>query len=76
MAERRTFEKAMGELEGVVKRLEAGELTLDESLAAFEKGVSLARECEGKLGEAKGKIEKLISDSQGELSTQSFEAKG
>ena len=76
MAERRRFEQAMGELEGVVKRLEGGELTLDESLTAFEKGVGLARECEAKLSEAKGKIEKLIANSEGEFKAEPFEVKG
>ncbi len=76
MAEKRNFEKAMGDLEGVVKRLEGGELTLDESLASFEKGVALVRECEAKLSEAKGRIEKLIANSEGELQAAPFEVKG
>ena len=73
MAEKRKFEQAMDELEGVVRNLEGGKLTLDESLTSFEKGVKLARECEGKLTEAKGKIEKLISDSNGQVKTENFE---
>jgi exodeoxyribonuclease VII small subunit len=73
MAEKRKFEQAMEELEAVVKRLEGGKLTLDDSLAEFEKGVMLSRECEGKLAEAKGKVEKLIKDSQGAVGTEEFE---
>jgi len=73
MAQKRKFEEAMNELEGVVKRLEGGKLTLDESLESFEKGIKLARECEGKLTEAKGKVEKLIKDSEGQLKTEEFE---
>jgi exodeoxyribonuclease VII small subunit len=73
MAQKRKFEEAMSELEGVVKRLEGGKLTLDESLESFEKGIKLARECEGKLTEAKGKVEKLIRDSEGKLRTEEFE---
>jgi exodeoxyribonuclease VII small subunit len=73
MVEHRTFEQTMEELEGVVRNLEGGKLTLDESLAAFEKGVKLSRECEGKLHEAKGKIEKLITDSQGQLKTETLD---
>jgi len=69
----RKFEQAMEELEGVVRRLEGGKLTLDESLEAFEKGVKLARECEGKLTEAKGKVEKLIKDSQGQMKAEKFD---
>ncbi len=73
MAEKRTFEKAMEELEGVVKGLEGGKLTLDESMSSFEKGVKLARECEGKLSEAKGKVEKLITDSEGKTKATNFD---
>jgi exodeoxyribonuclease VII small subunit len=73
MAQKRKFEEAMSELEGVVKKLEGGKLTLDESLESFEKGIKLARECEGKLTEAKGKVEKLIKDSSGQLRTEEFE---
>lgn len=73
MAQKRKFEEAMDELEGVVKRLEGGKLTLDESLESFERGIKLARECEGKLTEAKGKVEKLIKDSQGQIKTEEFE---
>ena len=69
----RKFEQAMEELEGVVRKLEGGKLTLDESMAAFEKGVKLARECEGKLTEAKGKVEKLIKDSHGKVRTEEFD---
>ncbi|MFH1829666.1 MAG: exodeoxyribonuclease VII small subunit [Pseudomonadota bacterium] len=75
MAQKRTFETAMEDLEGVVRQLEGGSLTLDDSLAAFEKGINLARECEIKLTEAKGKIEKLITDSQGNIKTETFEVK-
>ena len=72
MAEKRSFEQAMSDLEGVVKRLEGGELTLDESLAAFERGIKFARECESRLSEAKGKVEQLIKDSEGGIRTEKF----
>jgi exodeoxyribonuclease VII small subunit len=75
MAEKRSFEQAIEELEGTVRRLEGGSLTLDESLAAFEKGIGLARECEGKLAEAKGRVEQLIRDSQGNVAVKPFEVK-
>lgn len=75
MAEVKTFEKSMTELEGVVRRLEAGEISLDESLAEFERGIKLVRECESKLDEAKGKIEKLIKDASGDMKAVPFEPK-
>lgn len=54
------FEVAVEKLEGIVRKLESGDLTLDESLKAFEEGIGLARTCENLLQEAKGKVEKLV----------------
>lgn len=75
MAEKRTFEQAMEELEGVVRKLEGGQVPLEDSLTAFEQGVKLARECDGMLTAAKGKIEQLIKDAQGNVTTVPFEVK-
>lgn len=65
----------MEELEGVVRRLEGGTLTLDESLASFEQGIKLSRECESKLSEAKGRIEQLLKDAQGNATVAPFDVK-
>lgn len=53
------FEKALEELETLVERIEGGELSLEESLAAFERGVKLTRECQKALDEAEQKVEML-----------------
>jgi exodeoxyribonuclease VII small subunit len=66
------FEKAMGELEETVSRLESGDLTLEESLEAFEKGMSLVRMCRKKLDEAETRIAKLVETKGGELVTEPF----
>lgn len=66
------FEKAMEELEETVSRLEAGELTLEESLEAFERGMSLVRMCRKKLDEAETKIAKLVETKGGEVVTEPF----
>ncbi|MGE5586682.1 MAG: exodeoxyribonuclease VII small subunit [Clostridia bacterium] len=66
------FEKAMGALEETVSRLEAGELTLEESLEAFERGMSLVRMCRKKLDEAETRIAKLVETKGGELVTEPF----
>jgi exodeoxyribonuclease VII small subunit len=63
--ERLTFEEAMKELEFVVGRLEKGELPLDESLAAFQRGVALARTSGQLLDEAERKVELLTVDESG-----------
>ncbi|HHY31844.1 MAG TPA: exodeoxyribonuclease VII small subunit [Firmicutes bacterium] len=66
------FEKAMEELEETVSRLEGGELTLEESLEAFEKGMSLVKMCRKKLDEAETRIAKLVETKGGELVTEPF----
>lgn len=62
-----TFEKAMKNLEEIVKELEAGELTLEESLKKFEEGVKLSRFCSSKLEETEKKITLLLKDNYGNL---------
>lgn len=58
-----SFEEAFVELEATVQRLEEGELTLDESIALYEKGMRLAKQCEGALDAAQVQIEELTTDS-------------
>ena len=53
------FESAIAELETIVKRLEDGDLALDQSLALFERGVALSRYCHDQLGAAERRIEQL-----------------
>ena len=55
-----TFEDALLKLEDVVNTLEKGSLSLDDSLARFEEGISLSRMCNKMLKEAKQKVEKLV----------------
>jgi exodeoxyribonuclease VII small subunit len=54
------FETAMRDLEALVERLEKGDLPLEESLAAFERGVMLTRSCQTALKEAETKVEILL----------------
>ncbi len=67
-----SFEEALLELEGIVEKLEKGQLSLDESLMLFEKGIKLVRECNDKLKSAQQKVEQLIEEN-GELRTEPFE---
>ena len=53
------FEAALNELEGIVKKLEDGELTLENSLALYERGVELSRFCHARLEDAEKRIEIL-----------------
>ena len=63
----KNFEAALEELEQVVEQLESGELPLDDSLAAFEKGVGLVKFCNQKLNEVEKKVELLVKDKEGNL---------
>ncbi|MEW5865910.1 MAG: exodeoxyribonuclease VII small subunit [Bacillota bacterium] len=62
---RLSFERAIKQLEETVSLLESGELGLEESLAAFEKGMSLVRICQEKLDEAETRIAKLVEMKNG-----------
>ena len=57
-----SFEQAMIELEKIVKQLEAGDIPLEDSIAAYEKGIHLKQFCEKKLKDAQLKIEKITLD--------------
>jgi exodeoxyribonuclease VII small subunit len=59
-----TFEKALIELEKTVELLESGELSLEESLAVFERGQRLAKYCNNLLEQAALKVEQLTSDGE------------
>jgi exodeoxyribonuclease VII small subunit len=56
------FEQALEELEALVRRLESGELTLDESIAAYRRGAELARYCQTRLAQAELEIKQLEGD--------------
>lgn len=60
------FEKALKELEQIVKELESGDVNLDESLKKFEQGIELYKKCRSTLETAEKKI-KILSDSLKEL---------
>jgi exodeoxyribonuclease VII small subunit len=70
-----SFETSLDELESLVDKLEKGQLTLDESLETFEKGMKLARACNMKLSKAEQKIEILIEEN-GKLKEVDFEERG
>ena len=67
-----TFETALEQLEQIVERLESGELSLEDSLAAFEAGVGLVKHCNQKLNEVEKKIELLVRDKEGKLQLKDF----
>jgi exodeoxyribonuclease VII small subunit len=57
-----SFEQAMAELEALVERLESGEQGLEQDLADFERGIALARQCEGQLKDAEQVVYRLVGE--------------
>jgi exodeoxyribonuclease VII small subunit len=72
---REKFEESMNRLEEIVRKMEAGDMELEESLKAFEEGIKLARACAKKLEEAQRRVEILLRDEEG-LAVKSFLEEG
>jgi exodeoxyribonuclease VII small subunit len=72
-----SFEKNLSRLEAIIKKMEEGECSLDDSLKLFEEGVGLAKECHGKLNEAEQKVKVLLSvNDQGQADFGEFNMEG
>ena len=61
------FEKQLQELEGLVEQMENGDVSLEDSLKSFEKGIKLARSCQKSLKEAELKVKILLSEDSSQL---------
>jgi exodeoxyribonuclease VII small subunit len=72
-SQKKNFETSLGSLESIVRELERGDLSLEESLKLFEDGVRLARECQDRLNQAERRIEVLLRDSDGRPVASDFE---
>ncbi len=66
------FEATLAALEQQVHRLESGELSLEESLKAFEAGVQMTRQCQQALDAAEQKVQLLLAKQDGSFDTQPF----
>jgi exodeoxyribonuclease VII small subunit len=60
-----SFERAIEELESIVKRLEDGKVPLEESVAIYERGEALKRRCEDLLRQAEARVQKITLDTAG-----------
>ncbi|MDD0844416.1 MULTISPECIES: exodeoxyribonuclease VII small subunit [unclassified Pseudomonas] len=67
------FETSLAELQSLVERLESGELSLEDSLGAFEQGIRLTRDCQAALAQAEQKVQQLL-ERDGELEEVPFDA--
>ncbi|PJE78385.1 Exodeoxyribonuclease 7 small subunit [invertebrate metagenome] len=69
------FEKSISELESLVQQMESGDLSLEESLKLFEKGVKLTRTCQSALETAEQKVQ-LLLEKEGSTETVPFSTEG
>ncbi len=67
------FEKALAELESLVEHMESGELSLEDSLKSFERGIALTRQCQQALTAAEQKVE-ILTGKDGEDGVEAFAA--
>ncbi len=67
------FEKSLNELETLVESLESGDLTLEESLKAFEKGIRITRDCQQALTDAEQKVNLLTRNNEGDVESHPFD---
>lgn len=73
MPKEKSFESSLSELERIVDQLEAGDLSLEDSLRLFEQGIKLSRDCQKRLDEAERKVEILLKNSDGSYKIESLE---
>jgi exodeoxyribonuclease VII small subunit len=68
-----SFEEALAELEGIVQKLERGQLDLESSIQAYERGTALRQHCAGKLKEVQLRVDKLTQDRNGDPKLTPFQ---
>ncbi|MGH9780060.1 MAG: exodeoxyribonuclease VII small subunit [Candidatus Acidiferrales bacterium] len=71
-----SFETSLHRLEQIVKKLEAGDLPLDDALKLFEEGIGLSQQCQKQLEEAENKVEILLKKADGKVVARKFELPG
>ncbi len=69
-----SLDETLGELETLVEAMESGELTLDQAMAEFERGIKLTQHCQKALAEAEQKVEVLMKKSDGSDELAPFDA--
>ncbi|HEY1259448.1 MAG TPA: exodeoxyribonuclease VII small subunit [Stellaceae bacterium] len=62
-----SFEDALAELEAIVRRLEAGQVKLDEAILSYERGAQLKQHCERKLNEAQQRVDRIVVGPDGAI---------
>ncbi len=65
-----SFEEALAELEQIVRRLESGQVQLDEAIGSYERGALLKRHCEHKLNEAQQRVDRIVLGPDGAVNAE------
>jgi exodeoxyribonuclease VII small subunit len=65
-----SFEEALAELEQIVRRLEGGQVKLDEAILSYERGALLKRHCERKLNEAQQRVDRIVIGADSVLTAE------
>jgi exodeoxyribonuclease VII small subunit len=65
-----SFEDALAELEGIVRRLEGGQVKLDDAIQSYERGAQLKRHCETKLNEAQQRVDRIVLAPDGAVTVE------
>lgn len=65
MSVNKNFEQTLARLEEIVKKMESGKISLDESIEIYQEGIKLAKQCSNMLEEAEGKVMAIVNKEQG-----------
>ncbi|MDF2591835.1 MAG: Exodeoxyribonuclease small subunit [Clostridia bacterium] len=65
MSKKMSFEQTLARLEDIVKKMESGNITLDESIEIYQEGLALSKQCSTMLEEAEGKVMAIVNKEQG-----------
>jgi exodeoxyribonuclease VII small subunit len=65
-----SFEDALAELESIVRRLEGGQVKLDDAIQSYERGAQLKRHCETKLNEAQQRVDRIVIGQDGGVTVE------
>lgn len=64
MSKNKNFEQALARLEDIVKKMESGNISLDESIEIYQEGITLSKQCSNMLEEAEGKVMAIVNKEQ------------
>lgn len=65
MSKNKNFEQTLARLEDIVKKMESGNISLDESIEIYQEGITLSKQCSNMLEEAEGKVMAIVNKEQG-----------